>query len=174
MCVTVVVAAQPRQGSLAVIYIPGYMQISLNLDGPIVLQLDETARLVEQPELADRNVRWGLYVRVCTANNETMLRVALLRDNEDLITWRRRTTHAPTGANPRREYRQPASQYTLRLQGDLRRRGRRVNRRHYSEARLAASLIKRPRMLLDDVKKLLHRYGTIPCDLDEALWAKTC
>ena len=95
MRVRIVMSAQTRQRSLLIIDVTRDVQVAVHLDRSVILQLDEAAGAVDQPEFADRRGGWRLRVRERASDDDAVFGITLLRKNQDLIAGRRRAVHSP-------------------------------------------------------------------------------
>ena len=91
------------------------MQITVDLHGSVILELDEAPALMDHPQFSGGGGRGALSIAEGSPDDHAMLGVALLGQHEHLISGKRRTGESPTGADPRRQYRKPAREDALRL-----------------------------------------------------------
>ncbi len=60
MSMRIVVSAQPRQRATAIKDVTSHVQISLDLNGAVILETDCTPGIVHEPKLPDRDRRRDL------------------------------------------------------------------------------------------------------------------
>jgi hypothetical protein len=86
-----------------------------------------------------------------TADDHTLLGIAFLPQNNNLIPRLRRTRQAPPVTHPRRRNRKPAGQHPLRLNLNANGECRRINRGHDGNAWMRPHLIQLRRLTLQQI-----------------------
>jgi hypothetical protein len=90
MGVRIVVRAQTRKGSLSIINIADNVKIPGDTNCSIVAELERATALVHEPEFASWRNWWHLIDGKNSADNNSLLDIALLRDKDDLVARTRR------------------------------------------------------------------------------------
>ena len=156
MDVQVVVLAQGAERAMGVVDIAGDVEVAFDLHGAVVLQLEEAAGAVDEPELARWGWRWRGGGGPGRRQEEAVLGVALLWDDQHLIARRGWAEQAPAVAGPWGQYRQPPGEDIFGLQGDASGGGGRVHGGDEAETRGAAGLILRCGLRLEGVHQAVH------------------
>ena len=111
---------------------------------------------MNQPQLASGCGWRFLCAGKYGAYDYTMFGITLLCKDKNLVARRRKAAESPAIPDPWRQDWKPAAEDPLWLQRYLCSRRCRVYRRDRAKARLAAALIQRASILLDDVEQLFH------------------
>lgn len=100
MGVRIVMRPQARQGAMAIVHVALDMEIAVYANSPIVAELEKAAALMNEPKFAGGHVRRRLLVREASTNDDTLFHIALLRNNQHLITRTGGTNQSPTASHP--------------------------------------------------------------------------
>ena len=102
MSVRIVVLSQARKGSLSIVDIADDVKIAVDPNGSIVAELERTAALVHEPKFAHWRSGWHLIDGKNSTDNDPLFDIALLRDEEDLVTGLRGAGQSPAVSYPLR------------------------------------------------------------------------
>jgi hypothetical protein len=80
--------------------ISGNMEVTIDANSPIVAELERRAALMHEPEFPDRCGGRNLFNGENPADNDTLLAIAFLRDQENLVARRWQSHHSPPVPNP--------------------------------------------------------------------------
>jgi hypothetical protein len=78
------------------------MKVTVYADCSVVAKLEKTSVLVHNPKFAPWRNRRHMLIRENATDDDALLDITLLRNKQDLITWRRGTNHSPAVSHPLR------------------------------------------------------------------------